>query len=93
MEEIPHAETCFNQPRAICRDWQFVQRAIQSLSSCKSTQARRKNALGRRVGARAERCVPANQQGGLAQLVERLLCKQNVIGSNPVTSTKSNLGL
>ena len=25
--------------------------------------------------------------GGLAQLVERLLCKQNVIGSNPVTST------
>ena len=26
--------------------------------------------------------------GGLAQLVERLLCKQNVIGSTPVTSTK-----
>ena len=25
--------------------------------------------------------------GGIAQLVERLLCKQNVIGSNPVTST------
>ena len=25
--------------------------------------------------------------GGLAQLVERLLCKQNVIGSNPVSST------
>ena len=25
--------------------------------------------------------------GGLAQLVERLLCKQNVIGSNPCTST------
>ena len=25
--------------------------------------------------------------GGIAQSVERLLCKQNVIGSNPVTST------
>lgn len=30
-------------------------------------------------------------EGGIAQLVERLLCKQDVIGSNPVTST--NLGL
>ena len=27
-------------------------------------------------------------KGGLAQLVERLLCKQNVNGSNPLTSTK-----
>lgn len=26
--------------------------------------------------------------GALAQLVERLLCKQNVIGSNPIGSTK-----
>ena len=26
-------------------------------------------------------------KGGLAQLVERLLCKQNVNGSNPLTST------
>ena len=26
-------------------------------------------------------------EGGIAQLVERLLCKQDVIGSNPVTST------
>ena len=30
-------------------------------------------------------------EGGIDQLVERLLCKQDVIGSNPVTST--NLGL
>jgi hypothetical protein len=29
------------------------------------------------------------QKGGLAQLVERLLCKQNVNGSNPLTSTTS----
>ena len=29
---------------------------------------------------------PRNK-GGLAQLVERLLCKQNVNGSNPLTST------
>ena len=26
-------------------------------------------------------------KGGIAQLVEHLLCKQRVIGSNPVTST------
>jgi|TARA_B110000967_G_scaffold94417_1_gene97042 hypothetical protein len=26
--------------------------------------------------------------GGLAQLVERLLCKQEVSGSNPLSSTK-----
>ena len=29
----------------------------------------------------------ALEKGGLAQLVERLLCKQNVNGSNPLTST------
>jgi hypothetical protein len=28
--------------------------------------------------------------GGIAQLVERLLCKQDVSGSNPLTSTKQN---
>ena len=27
-------------------------------------------------------------KGGIAQLVERLLCKQDVSGSNPLTSTK-----
>ena len=32
------------------------------------------------------------QKGGLAQLVERLLCKQNVNGSNPLTST-TRLGI
>jgi hypothetical protein len=29
----------------------------------------------------------SSSKGGLAQLVERLLCKQNVNGSNPLTST------
>jgi hypothetical protein len=29
--------------------------------------------------------------GGLAQLVERLLCKQDVSGSSPLTSTESEL--
>ena len=29
--------------------------------------------------------------GGLAQLVERLLCKQDVSGSSPLTSTDPNL--
>jgi hypothetical protein len=29
-----------------------------------------------------------NERGGIAQLVERLLCKQDVSGSNPLTSTK-----
>jgi hypothetical protein len=30
-------------------------------------------------------------QGGLAQLVERLLCKQDVSGSSPLTSTNYQL--
>ena len=30
--------------------------------------------------------------GGLAQLVERLLCKQDVSGSSPLTSTRKKLG-
>ena len=30
--------------------------------------------------------------GGIAQLVEHLLCKQGVIGSNPFTSTKTLVG-
>ncbi len=30
--------------------------------------------------------------GGIAQLVEHLLCKQGVIGSNPFTSTSFRLG-
>ena len=29
-------------------------------------------------------------EGGIAQLVERLLCKQDVSGSNPLTSTNSS---
>ena len=32
-----------------------------------------------------------SSKGGLAQLVERLLCKQNVNGSNPLTSTTRKL--
>ena len=32
----------------------------------------------------------ANEEGGIAQLVERLLCKQDVSGSNPLTSTTSD---
>ena len=37
---------------------------------------------------------PALLRGGVAQLGERLLCKQEVIGSNPFTSTtgKARLG-
>ena len=29
------------------------------------------------------------KEGGIAQLVEHLPCKQGVIGSNPITSTKT----
>ena len=32
---------------------------------------------------------PESSSGGLAQLVERLLCKQEVSGSNPLSSTIS----
>ncbi len=34
---------------------------------------------------------PPYTSGALAQLVERLLCKQDVIGSNPIGSTKTHL--
>lgn len=30
---------------------------------------------------------PKNTHGGVVQLVERMLCKHNVTGSSPVTST------
>ena len=33
--------------------------------------------------------IAPSVKGGLAQLVERLLCKQNVNGSNPLTSTSA----
>ena len=33
----------------------------------------------------------ALMDGGLAQLVEHLLCKQGVTGSSPVTSTRNDL--
>jgi hypothetical protein len=29
-----------------------------------------------------------NERGSIAQMVERLLCKQDVSGSSPLTSTK-----
>jgi hypothetical protein len=32
--------------------------------------------------------LEVEREGGIAQLVERLLCKQDVSGSNPLTSTK-----
>ncbi len=37
--------------------------------------------------ASAARAIPRSGTGGVAQLGERLLCKQEVIGSNPFTST------
>ena len=40
--------------------------------------------MSRLPSDRAGRVPPA---GGMAQLVERLLCKQDVAGSNPATST------
>ena len=33
--------------------------------------------------------LPPTLQGGITQLVEWLLCKQHVAGSNPTTSTKT----
>ena len=35
-------------------------------------------------------CEEREKDGGIAQLVEHLPCKQGVIGSNPITST--NMG-
>ena len=36
-------------------------------------------------------CEERRTYGGIAQLVERLPCKQEVIGSNPITSTTYGL--
>ena len=36
-------------------------------------------------------CEERKKDGGIAQLVEHLPCKQGVIGSNPITSTKIGL--
>jgi hypothetical protein len=33
-------------------------------------------------------CRMSDEKGGIAQMVERLLCKQDVSGSSPLTSTK-----
>ena len=41
----------------------------------------------RQSKAEANAKAMLSSKGGLAQLVERLLCKQNVNGSNPLTST------
>ena len=40
-----------------------------------------------------ERVKEGADHGGIAQLVEHLLCKQGVIGSNPFTSTNTVVGL
>ena len=36
----------------------------------------------------AKKAKRVKGDGGIAQLVEHLPCKQGVIGSNPITSTK-----
>ena len=41
--------------------------------------------------ASAARAIPRSGSGGVAQLGERLLCKQEVIGSIPFTSTMARL--
>ena len=37
--------------------------------------------------------LPVDEYGGIAQLVEHLLCKQGVTGSNPVASMFAGVGL
>ena len=41
--------------------------------------------------ATAARAIPRSGSGGVAQLGERLLCKQEVIGSIPFTSTNASV--
>ena len=40
--------------------------------------------------AGSERYEVSDDEGGLAQLEEHLLCKQGVTGSSPVTSTRQD---
>ena len=44
-----------------------------------------------RIGSIYFRKETIKVDGGIAQLVEHLPCKQRVIGSNPITSTKNGL--
>ena len=46
-----------------------------------------KSRASRKMHPRCRTSDTRIKKGGLAQLVERLLCKQNVNGSNPLTST------
>ena len=62
------------------RSWKQSQRTIQSFNDSTKSRASRKMHPRRRF-------IWRPNKGGLAQLVERLLCKQNVNGSNPLTST------
>lgn len=62
-----------------------TQRAIQSFDSFEKPHITGNTPSV--ASRRALRHAVVAQKGGLAQLVERLLCKQNVNGSNPLTST------
>ena len=46
--------------------------------------------VNRKSRALCARAIPRSGSGGVAQLGERLLCKQEVIGSIPFTSTTSH---
>ena len=58
---------------------------LKNKISCRSFQER--SAQFNLLFLIEEKNAPPKVKGGLAQLVERLLCKQNVNGSNPLTST------
>ena len=48
----------------------------------------RSDFTGARVAFTLFNLEGARELGGIAQLVEHLLCKQGVTGSSPITSTK-----
>ena len=66
------------------QQWQ-TPKALKNKISCRSFQER--SAQFNLLFLIEEKNAPPKVKGGLAQLVERLLCKQNVNGSNPLTST------
>jgi hypothetical protein len=61
-----------------------MERSVQFNLLSLETMHHGKCTLGSNASTQAQ---VASSKGGLAQLVERLLCKQNVNGSNPLTST------
>jgi hypothetical protein len=77
-----------DEPR-LDRGQQKKNDATQVTSPYRTTSASSRNMNERDKASLATGDMPRTQSGGIAQLVERQLCKLEVTGSNPVASTNA----